>query len=219
MKTMTCYFLLFTMAITGIALAEEEAQDPAADSKRTTEEASQSIEEATSHHFTLIDAAGKTHTLSSYQGQYVVLEWVNFDCPFVKKHYRSGNMPRLQETYTAKGVVWLAICSSAPNKQGYYEGDALTDRIEQENFKGSAYLLDSDGAVGKQYHAKTTPHLFILSPKLKLIYSGAIDSTRSTDPDDIDQSTNYVAEVLEAAMADLPIPHAITAPYGCSVKY
>ena len=95
--------------------------------------------------FTLTDSHGKSHTLSSYKGQYVVLEWVNFDCPFVKKHYRSGHMPRLQEAYAAKGVIWLAICSSAPKKQGYYQGEALTSRIAEEKFKGSAFLLDPDG--------------------------------------------------------------------------
>lgn len=169
--------------------------------------------------FMLVDSNGNSHTLSSYKDRYVVLEWVNFDCPFVKKQYRSGHMPRLQEAYTAKGVVWLAICSSAPGKQGYYDGDALTSRIAEEKFKGSAYLLDPDGAVGKLYQAKTTPHLFIYNPQLELIYEGAIDSIRSTDPKDIAQATNYVAQVLEAAMAGLPIPNPRTTPYGCSVKY
>ena len=169
--------------------------------------------------FTLTDAQGKTHTLSDYHGSYVVLEWINFDCPFVQKHYGSTNIPSLQNTYTDKGVVWLAINSSAPGKQGHYTGDALTQRIADEGFNGTAYLLDPDGTVGKMYDAKTTPHMYIFDPDLNLIYQGAIDSIRSTDPDDIPNATNHVTETLEAALAGLPIPNPQTTPYGCSVKY
>ena len=210
MKTLTWAWILI-LAVTGVAVAQSDHDESAA-----TQKAAPLV---LTGDFTLVDSTGKQHTLSSYKGQYVVLEWVNFDCPFVKKHYRSGNMPRLQETYTEKGVVWLAVCSSAPDKQGYYHGDALTSRMAKENFKGSAYLQDPDGKVGKLYKAKTTPHMIIFNPQLDLIYDGAIDSVRSTDPEDISNATNYVAQVLDAAMGDQPIPNPRTTPYGCSVKY
>jgi len=209
MKTIIWTLIL---AITTLTVSQDIYGDPTPLSQESTD-MDMNVD------FTLVDSNGTSHTLSSYKGQYVVLEWVNFDCPFVKKQYRSGNMPRLQEAYTQKGVVWLAICSSAPEKQGYYDGKSLTNRIVEEKFKGSAYLLDPDGTVGMQYHAKTTPHLFILNPQLELIYKGAIDSVRSTDPDDIAKSTNYVTEALEAAMAGLPVPNPRTTSYGCSVKY
>ncbi len=211
--------LLTAMMMSGVAYAhcgscgiEDEAHDH-------LDQPVEAAAPAAEWDFTLVDSNGQSHTLSSYQGKYVVLEWINFDCPFVKKHYGSGNMPGLQAMYVGKGVVWLGISSSAPGKQGNFQGQALRDRIANENFQGTAYLLDEDGAVGKQYDAKTTPHMLVFNPELDLIYDGAIDSTRSTDPDDIPNSTNYVVEVLEAAMAGLPVPNAKTTPYGCSVKY
>lgn len=211
-KTMPMKMFSLILVITCLAAAVDVYSQP-----ETTQPASSGA--AVERDFTLADSNGDSHTLSSYKGKYVVLEWVNFDCPFVKKHYRSGQMQRLQEAYIAKGVVWLGVCSSAPGKQGDYQGDALNRRIEQEKFAGSAYLLDPDGTVGKLYRAKTTPHLFIYNPQMQLIYEGAIDSIRSTDAEDIPQSVNYVVEVLEAAMAGLPVPNPRTTPYGCSVKY
>lgn len=217
MRTLICKMMSVKMSVLILAVVSLAAVQFVHGEAVETQEKSSDV--VVSRDFTLVDSNGNSHTLSSYKGRYVVLEWVNFDCPFVKKHYRSGYMPGLQEAYTAKGVVWLTICSSAPKKQGYYQGDALTSRIAKENFKGSAFLLDPDGTVGKLYQAKTTPHLFIYNPELELVYEGAIDSIRSTDPEDISQSTNYVVEVLEAAMAGLPIPNPRTTPYGCSVKY
>lgn len=169
--------------------------------------------------FTLTDATGKTHTLSEFAGKYVVLEWVNFGCPFVKKHYGSGNMQKLQETYAKKGVVWLSICSSAPGHQGFMEGEALTSAIKDHNSKATAYLLDPDGHVGHMYQAKTTPNMYVINPKGVLVYAGAIDDKPSVDPDDIPESTNYVVAALDLAMANKEIKTAATQPYGCSVKY
>jgi peroxiredoxin len=169
--------------------------------------------------FTLEDAEGNSHTLSDYRGKYIVLEWVNFDCPFVRKHYGSGNMPQLQETYTGEGVVWLSVCSSAPGKQGYFEGEDLEERIAEENAVPTAYLLDPEGTVGRAYGAKTTPHMYIIDPDGVLIYAGGIDDIRSTDVDDISEATNYVKTTLDAAMAGEPVPVKTSRPYGCSVKY
>ena len=169
--------------------------------------------------FTLTDVNGKTHSLSDFKGKFVVLEWVNFDCPFVKKHYGAKNMQTLQAAYTKKEVVWLSICSSNKGKQGYFEGKELTDRITAEGHSASAYLLDTDGKVGKLYGAKTTPNMYVINPEGVLIYAGAIDNTPSPNPDDIKTSTNYVAAALDAAMAGKPVAVKTSAPYGCGVKY
>jgi hypothetical protein len=149
----------------------------------------------------------------------VVLEWVNFECPFSRKHYISGNMPELQKEYTAKGVTWLSICSSAPGKEGYFEGDDLKERIGKMKAVPTAYLIDDQGAVGRMYAAKTTPHMFIIDPGGTLIYAGGIDDIPSTDINDIATARNYVREALDEAMAGKPVAVSVSRSYGCSVKY
>jgi len=169
--------------------------------------------------FSLTDAKGKTHSLSEYKGKYVVLEWFNKDCPFSKKHYVTGNMQKLQTAWTAKGVVWLTVISSAPGTQGYVSAAEENDYMKQMNAKPTAALLDPDGDLGHLYGAKTTPHMFIIDPKGMLIYNGAIDSTSSPDPADIPNSTNYVNAALSEALAGKPVANPATNAYGCSVKY
>ena len=169
--------------------------------------------------FTLADATGQEHSLADFKGKYVVLEWVNFDCPFVKKHYGAGNMQALQAEYTGKDVVWLSICSSAPGKQGHFDGSSLTDRIAAEKSAATAYLIDSNGAVGRLYDAKTTPHMYVINPKGMLVYAGAIDDKPSTKPEDIPGAMNYVKATLDAAMGGKEVEFASTKSYGCSVKY
>ena len=161
----------------------------------------------------------KADSLGDYKGKYVVLEWNNFDCPFVKKFYSSGTMQNLQKEYTEKGVVWFTICSSAEGKQGYYEPDALTSMTAERKLASTAYLRDPDGTVGKLYGAKTTPHMFVIDPKGILIYVGAIDDKPSTNPEDIAAAQNYVTASLNLAMAGKPLGVKSTASYGCSVKY
>jgi glutathione peroxidase-family protein len=169
--------------------------------------------------FTIKDASGQTRSLSDYQGKYVILEWVNFGCPFVRKHYDSGHMQTLQREVTAKGVIWLSICSSAPGKQGYFEGEDLTQRLKKEKAVPTAYLVDDEGRVGRAYGAKTTPHMFLISPKGTLLYAGGIDDKPTTDQDDIPSATNYVAQALQSAMSGKEIAVKTSRPYGCSVKY
>lgn len=169
--------------------------------------------------FKLLDAQGEEHDLATYKGKYVVLEWINFDCPFVVKHYSSDNMPNLQKKYTAKEVVWLSICSSALGAQGHFEGDELFERCEKENYSGTAYLIDEDGKVGHLYGAKTTPNMYVVNPEGVLIYTGAIDSIKSTNVEDIGKATNYVQAALDAAMAGEKVATSSTAPYGCGIKY
>jgi peroxiredoxin len=169
--------------------------------------------------FTLVDIEGRKHGLSAYEGKFVVLEWNNWDCPFVKKHYNSKNMQNLQKRYGDKEVVWLTICSSAPGKQGYYEAEDHQKRFDKTSSAATAYLLDPDGDVGRRYGAKTTPHMFVIDPKGVLIYAGAIDDKKSTNPDDVKGATNYVSASLDAAMSGGAVETKSTAPYGCSVKY
>src|SRR3989338_10986697 len=169
--------------------------------------------------FTLKDSNGSDVSLSQFQGKYVVLEWLNYDCPFVMKHYNSGNMQSLQKTYTGKGVTWLSIISSASEQQGYYQAADVNRLNEEKKASPTAILLDQDGAVGKLYGAQTTPHMFIIDPDGVLIYQGAIDDIRSTNPDDVAKARNYVSAALEEAMAGKPVSTPSTKSYGCSVKY
>lgn len=169
--------------------------------------------------FTLIDTEGKTHKLSDYLGKVVVLEWINFDCPFVKKHYSVGNMQQLQQSYQAKGAVWFSICSSAPGQQGHFPLEDLKKRIATEKAVPTAYLVDADGTVGRTYGAKTTPHMYIIDAKGILRYAGAIDDTPSARSSDIETSVNYVSGALDAILAGKTVAVKSSVPYGCSVKY
>jgi peroxiredoxin len=169
--------------------------------------------------FVLTDAAGKSHSLSDYEGKYVVLEWINFQCPFVRKHYDSGNMQKLQNQLTKQGVVWLSICSSAPGKQGHFEGDELNKLLKENKYAGTAYLTDASGMVGKLYGAKTTPNMFVINPKGTLIYAGAIDDKPTPRKEDIAESVNYVTAALQQSMSGKEVAVRATQPYGCSVKY
>ncbi|MFZ4712278.1 MAG: redoxin domain-containing protein [Bacteriovoracaceae bacterium] len=169
--------------------------------------------------FSLKGAAGKEVKLSDYKGKTVVLEWTNHGCPFVKKHYESGNMQALQKKYTEKKIVWLSIISSAEGKQGYVnEKEAAADKLKF-NSGATDVLLDPKGVVGQMYEAKTTPHMFIISAEGKLLYQGAIDSINSTDKEDVAKAENYVSAALDSILDKKEIKAAKTKSYGCSVKY
>lgn len=169
--------------------------------------------------FTLTGTDGQTHSLSEYAGKYVVLEWLNHDCPFVRKHYGGGNMQKLQKKWTAQNVVWLSINSSAPGKQGNYPPEEANDLTKEKGAAPTAVLLDPDGTVGRAYGAKTTPHMYIVDPKGVLIYAGGIDDKPSTDPADVAGARNHVDQALTEALAGKPVTVATSTPYGCSVKY
>ncbi len=169
--------------------------------------------------FTLRDSEGKTYSLSAQKGKFVVLEWVNYDCPFVRAQYNSGIMPSLQRTYKSKGVIWLSICSSAPGKDGYFQGSELKTRMERMKAEPSAYLVDAEGEVGRLYAAKSTPTMFVVDPLGTLIYAGGIDDTPTTDPAEVIHSRNYVREALDLAIAGKPVQVTYSRSYGCSVKY
>lgn len=169
--------------------------------------------------FTLPGSDGKSYALSSFKGRYVVLEWTNHQCPFVRKHYDSGNMQALQKELTAKGVVWLSVISSAPGKQGHVDAAKAAELTRSRGAAPTAVLFDPGGGVGRAYDAKTTPHMFVIAPDGTLVYMGGIDSIPSADPADIARATPYVEVALAEAMAGKPVSNASTRPYGCSVKY
>jgi len=169
--------------------------------------------------FSAPDTKGKNHSLSEYKGKYVVLEWFNPECPFVKKHYGSDNMQKLQQEFTDKGVVWLTIDSNAPGTEGNLSADAADKILNQWKTHQTALLLDPEGKVGQAYGAKNTPHMVIINPDGKIVYEGAIDSKASPNPADISSSTNYVKVALNESMSGKPVSNPNTKPYGCSVKY
>lgn len=169
--------------------------------------------------FTATASDGKAVKLSDYKGKTVVLEWTNDGCPFVKKHYGSGNMQKLQKEAAAEGIVWLSVISSAPGEQGHVDG-AGADKLTKERAAApAAVLLDPSGALGKLYAAKTTPHMFVIGKDGVLAYAGAIDDKPSTDADDISKAINYVQQALAELKAGKPVSVSSTASYGCGVKY
>jgi peroxiredoxin len=174
---------------------------------------------STAPDFTAQDTYGRTHMLSQYKGKYVVLEWHNRECPYTRKHYESGNMERLQQEWTAKGVIWFTVISSAPGQQGYVTADQENAYVQQMKAAPTAVLLDPTGQLGHLYSAKTTPHMFIINPAGTLIYDGGIDDKATTDVADISTARNYVSQALAESMAGKPVTTPVSRPYGCSVKY
>jgi len=164
--------------------------------------------------FTATDNTGKTHTLASYKGKWIVLEWHNQTCPYVVKHYGSGNMQKLQKTWTDQGVVWLAIVSSGPGKGGYVTPEQSVAYMKEQNASPTAVLLDASGEVGHLYDAKTTPHMFVIDPAGIVIYNGAIDDKPTRDAADVATATNYVSAALTEAMAGKPVSVPTSRPYG-----
>ena len=169
--------------------------------------------------FTLQSGAGETISLSQYRGQYVVLEWTNHKCPFVKKFYREGHMQALQKQLTEDGAVWLQVISSAPGKSGYLSASAAEALRTEKGHQSTALLLDYEGTVGRAYDARTTPHIFLIGPEGKLLYQGAIDSVASTQTADIEAAENYLLAAYRSAQAGDPVKKSATKPYGCGVKY
>jgi peroxiredoxin len=165
------------------------------------------------------DTNGVEHALSDFKGQTVIMEWTNHDCPYVKKHYDSGNMQSLQKEATDNGAVWVSIASSAEGKQGHVTAETGNQVMTDVGSNATAKILDASGEIGKMYDAKTTPHMFVVDPEGTLVYAGAIDSDPSFKQDGIADATNYVKAAWEAVVAGEPVEVASTQAYGCSVKY
>ncbi len=169
--------------------------------------------------FTLLDSNGVAHSVAQYKDKIVVLEWTNHLCPFVKKHYSSGNMQALQKKYTDQSVVWLSVISSAEGKQGFVTPYEANEQTTSRKAAPTAVLLDPLGRVGKLYGARTTPHVFIIDKQGTLVYQGAVDDIPSSNVKDIEQAQNYVQPALDELLAGKPVSLSATKPYGCSVKY
>jgi peroxiredoxin len=162
---------------------------------------------------------GKSYHLADYRGKFVVLEWHNNGCPYTRKHYNSGNMQNLQKQWTARGVVWFTVISSAPGKQGYVNANDENTYMSKMGAAPTAALLDPTGSIGHLYDAKTTPQMIVINPQGVIVYDGAIDNRPTSDLKDIQGATNYVTLALEQSLAGKNVDTAATRPYGCSVKY
>ena len=169
--------------------------------------------------FTLAAWNGNTVSLEAQKGKVVVLEWINHGCPFVAKHYDSGNMQKLQKEATDKGVVWLSICSSAPGKPGHMSAAAAAKSCADNGAAATAYLLDEEGTVGKLYGAKRTPEMYVIDANGVLVYHGAIDDKSSTNSKDIDGAKNYVMAAANEVLTGNPVTIPTTSAYGCGIKY
>jgi hypothetical protein len=169
--------------------------------------------------FTATTAEGRTVSLADFKGKTVVLEWTNHDCPFVRKHYGSGNMQSQQKAATAQGVVWLQVISSAPGQQGFVDGATAVRLNGERGAAPTATLLDPKGELGRLYGAQTTPHIYVITADGTLAYKGGIDSIASSDQADIARAEPYVTEALAAVAAGRKVEKASTRPYGCAVKY
>ena len=164
--------------------------------------------------FTLTDLAGKPVKLSDYKGKHVVLEWTNPNCPYVAKHYDTGNMPGLQKAYAEKSVTWLLISSTNPSHHEYASESQTTKWLADKKGAPTRTMLDKEGNVGRLYEARTTPHMFIVDPKGTLIFAGGIDDKRSWNPDDVKTAKNYVRAALDESLAGKPVSVATAPPYG-----
>ena len=206
MKKLTILFSFIIAAFVMVNAAAESGSDGAVVGERAPD-------------FSVVDAHGNTHSLSDYEGQYVILEWLNHGCPFVRKHYDGNNMQELQKRYTDKDVVWLSVVSSAPGTQGFMEPDETIETADEKGAAPTAILLDVDGTMGRAYDARVTPQMYIINPEGILEYNGAIDDRPTARLRDLEGAHNYV----EAAMASLlngePVEVTTNTPYGCTVKY
>jgi peroxiredoxin len=169
--------------------------------------------------FTLVDSSGKARSLAEFKGKFVVLEWTNHDCPYVRKHYGAGNMQALQKEYGAKGVTWLTLISSKPGTQGYVTDIEADELTRTRNAQPTAVLFDGRGEVGRAYGAKVTPHMYVIDPKGTLVYMGGIDDKATANQADIPTARPHVRMALDEAMAGKPVSVASTRAYGCTVKY
>ncbi len=215
--------LLLLSSLVALTACADAPETPAAGSATPTETAAEAAEAPTpgalAPAFTLTATDGTERSLADYRGQTVVLEWLNYDCPYVGKHYGGGAMQALQREAAADGVVWLSVVSSAPGEQGHFSPAEMDARTADEGSRSLAVLLDPTGRVGRAYEAKTTPHMFVIGPDGRVVYNGAIDDRPTTDTADLDGATRYVDLALAALADGRPADPATTQPYGCSVKY
>lgn len=168
--------------------------------------------------FSALDVDGRTRSLSEFAGKTVILEWTNHDCPYVRKHYNSGTMQSLQRDMTKEGIVWLSVVSSPPGEQGYVTAAQAKELTTSRNAAPSDLLLDPKGAMGRAYRAQTTPHMYIIDGKGRLVYAGAIDDKPSASAASLNGAKSYVRQAVAEMKAGKPISEATTKAYGCGIK-
>jgi peroxiredoxin len=169
--------------------------------------------------FALTDVDGRKVSLADLKGRYVVLEWTNPSCPFVQKHYDSGNMQSLQKRFTGEGVQWIVINSTAASHSEYLKPAEQKAWLAKHGAAASIAALDADGTVGRAYAAKVTPHMYVIDPNGVLVYAGAIDDKRSANPADVKTANNYVVQAFAELRAGKPVSASSTQAYGCTIKY
>lgn len=169
--------------------------------------------------FTAVDLEGRVRTLAEFRGRTVILEWTNKDCPYVRKHYNSGNMQETQRAAAAAGAVWLTVLSSAPGEQGFLDASGAAANLRAVNASPTAMLLDPEGVVGRAYGARTTPHMYIIDAEGRLVYQGAIDDRPTANPDSLEGATNFVLAALNDMQAGRAVQTPETTAYGCDIKY
>lgn len=196
-KRLLCAVALAGAGVVPTALAAVESGKPAPD-------------------FTFTDLAGKTRKLSDFRGKVVVVEWLNPACPYVVRHYRSGNMQDTQTVAAAAGAVWLQVNSTA---MGDLDPQKSAEWQKKQGVIATAYLRDQSGQLGRLFGAQTTPHCFVIGPDGTLVYQGAIDDQPQASQANTTSAHNYVKAALAALAAGRPVEVPSTLPYGCGVKY
>jgi peroxiredoxin len=169
--------------------------------------------------FTVAATTGQSVSLADQRGKLVILEWTNHDCPYVRKHYETGNMQALQKETTAQGVIWLTLISSSPGTQGYVTPKQADELTTTRKASPTSVLLDPTGVVGKAYGATNTPHMYLVDNNGRLVYAGAIDDRPTTRRADVQGARNYVRAALEDVAAGRQVQTPATRAYGCTVKY
>ena len=169
--------------------------------------------------FTATSSAGGRVSLGDSRGKIVVLEWTNHECPYVRKHYETGNMQALQKEATSQGVIWLSVISSAPGEQGHVSPTQANELTRSRNAGPTAVLLDPEGTAGRMYGATNTPHMYVIDRAGLLVYAGAIDDRPTSSRSDVQGAHNYVRAALRAVAAGQPVKTPVTRAYGCTVKY
>lgn len=197
LQRLLCLVVLLAGGAATVVLAGVESGQPAPD-------------------FTFTDLAGRTQKLSDFRGKVVVLEWLNPACPYVVRHYRSGNMPGTQAAAAADGAVWLQVNSTA---MGDLDPAKSAEWQQKQGVVATAYIRDQSGKLGRLFGAQTTPHCFVIGRDGTLVYQGAIDDQPQASQANTSSAHNYVKAVLAAVKAGRPVEVATTPPYGCGVKY
>ena len=213
--------IAISLVVTGCKAPVETPEETSNVSKTSTvaQRSNQARIDEMAPDFTGVDSNGVSHKLSDFKGKVVVLEWTNHQCPFVKKHYGSGNMQKLQKEATSKDIVWLSIISSAPKAQGYVSDTQANQLTKSRDASPTAVILDSEGNIGRLYNARTTPHMYVIDTDGVLRYMGAIDDKPTTNNADVKTANNYVSAALDSVLNNRPVEMTVTQPYGCSVKY